>query len=325
VAYIKSQQAAVKGQLVVDAGNLLLDRKGGWRPKAAPAPEALARWKTRAEQIARVYQLMGVKGVAVGALDLVLGVPTLKALSAQHGLPLLSANLRSLQGERLFPASAVVMVGGIKVGIFGLTGDHGVFRDAIDRTAVQVGDLAPAIAEQVKALRGEGAQVVVALAAVGFAAAKALGESLKGVDFVIVSGTSRSVEALEKVGDAWVMESGAEGKSLGELKLHVKAGGAPTFEDLSERLILAKQIEQMRKNLGKIQAHAGGTDGTSDLAQRRLEGLERSLDRLKVRLHSANQKQPPGSFCTNVLVTMELSLPDDQEAAALLAPAAPPG
>jgi 2',3'-cyclic-nucleotide 2'-phosphodiesterase (5'-nucleotidase family) len=75
--------------------------------------------------------------VGVGPRDLRHGVQFLQSLVRETKLPVLCANLvdRST-GKRLFPATRVVTVRGVKVGLFALIGEHWDLGPARDSLAV---------------------------------------------------------------------------------------------------------------------------------------------------------------------------------------------
>ncbi|MFH2005540.1 MAG: hypothetical protein ABI333_03025 [bacterium] len=305
----------------MDAGNLLLYRKH-FRAGQAADEATLKRRTARAAAIAQVYAQMKFHGVALGATDLVLGLPALRALEREHRLPLLSANLQSTAGKRLFKANRLVTLGGVKFGIFGLTGEQNIARVKIDPAQFKLADPVKAAQAQVQELRKAGAQIVVALAAVGHQQARQVAEGVKGIDFMFVSGTGRHMDKAERVGTAWVTEMGREGKYIGHLSLYVRRGDL-TFEDLSERYQLAQRIDQLHKSLAGLRARMSQAEqsGRGDFLRRRLQTSESSIQRMQVQLHKANRVQPKGSFFTGVMTPVAMTLPQDPSVKALLAKA----
>jgi 2',3'-cyclic-nucleotide 2'-phosphodiesterase (5'-nucleotidase family) len=295
---------------VVDAGNLLLYRKQ-FRANA-PADEAtLKRRKARAAVIAQAYARMGVAGVAVGATDLALGLPVLQDLVRTHRLPLLSANLQSAAGRPLFPAHIITTVAGVKIGVFGLTGEKNIARIKIDPAKFKVADPVKTAQAQVKALRAKGAQLVVAIAAVGHEQASQVGKAVAGIDLLFVSGTGRHGERASRVGTAWMMEMSREGKYIGELSLYLR-GGSFQFEDLSDRFQIAGRLEHMDKSLRSLEQRlATFQGGNADFMQRRLQNTRNSKEQMMAQLYKANQVQPKGSFFTNVMKPVALTLKRD--------------
>lgn len=301
----------------MDAGNLLLYRKH-YRANAAADAKVLGRRKARAGLIAQAYKTMGAHAVAVGATDLVLGLPVLQDLVRTHQLPLLSANLQSAGGKRLFPAHKIVTVGGVKIGIFGLTGEKNIARVKIDPAQFKLADPIKTAQAQVKALRAKGAQLIVALAAVGNQQGRLVAEGAKGIDFLFASGTGRHGERATRVGTAWMMEMSREGKYIGYLSLYLK-DGKMQFEDLSERYQLAHRLARVDKSIGGLAKRLATFKGKNkEYMERRMQNSKNSKERMMVQLAKANQLQPKGSFFTNVMEPVALSLKREPSIKALI-------
>lgn len=301
----------------MDAGNLLLYRKH-YRPTLRADEAVLRRRKARAEVIAQAYVRMGAHAVAVGATDLALGLPVLQGLVRSHRLPLVSANLQSAAGRRLFPAHKIVTVGGVKIGIFGLTGEKNIARAKIDPKRFKLADPAESAKAQVAALRAKGAQIVVALAAVGHQQGRQLAELAKGIDFLFVSGTGRHGERASRVGTAWMMEMSREGKYIGHLTLHIKGSGLQ-FEDLSERYQLASRLARVDKSIKSIQQRLAKFQGKNqEYMERRMLNSKNSKERMMVQLAKANMVVPKGSFFTNVMKPVALTLTREPTIKALI-------
>lgn len=301
----------------MDAGNLLLYRKH-YRASVQADDAVLKRRKARAEVIAQAYARMGAHAVAVGATDLVLGLPVLRNLARMHRLPLVSANLQSAGGKRLFPAHKIVNVGGVKVGIFGLTGEKNIARAKIDPKQFKLADPAESAKAQVAALRAKGVQIVIALAAVGHQQGRQVAEAAKGIDFLFVSGTGRHGERASRVGTAWMMEMSREGKYIGHLSLHIK-GSKLQFEDLSERYQLANRLARVDKSIQSLERRLAKFQGKNkENMERRMQNSKNSKERMMVQLAKANKVTPKGSFFTNVMQPVALTLKREPTIKALI-------
>ena len=296
---------------MVDAGNLLLYRKQR-RPQAKVTPALESRLRARAELVAQIYVQMGVQAVAVGPLDLGLGLATLKKIARTHRLPLLSANLRDPAGRAVFPANKLITVGGIKIGIFGLTGAQRGYPAFTDAAVVKLEDATKAAQAQVKALRARGAQLVIALAALSNNPARAVALATPGIDFMFVSGTGRHSQKLDRWGGAWSVETAREGKYMGQLTLHVNKGKV-RFEDFSERFVLAQRIQQMKKRLDVLERRKQGSaaKGRGDWVERRLQKAKNSIAEMGAKLYKVNRQVPAGSFFANRLEPVSPALPQD--------------
>ncbi len=76
----------------------------------------------KADALLEVWSALGCRAMALGDLDLVIGVEELQRLSGQHGVPVLCANLEGPDGRRPFDSWIVLDQGDLKVGVFSLLG-----------------------------------------------------------------------------------------------------------------------------------------------------------------------------------------------------------
>jgi 2',3'-cyclic-nucleotide 2'-phosphodiesterase (5'-nucleotidase family) len=115
-SFLKQLRATGRDLLILDGGSSLfaLDE----RVKESELVEAVRK----AELIVEAYNRMGYRAMAVGSGDLAAGLEVLKKLEGKAKFPFLSANLVDKSTHApIFPTHAVVEVGGIRVGFFGLT------------------------------------------------------------------------------------------------------------------------------------------------------------------------------------------------------------
>ncbi len=311
VRFIQQKSKQANGSLIVDAGNLFIYRRE-FLMRGKQLPQITPKNLARADLIATIYENMKVAGIAVGAMDLALGTDPLKALARKHKLPLLSANLQTTAGRRIFPAHRVVTVAGVRFGLFGLTGTHRIYKNLVDPAKYKLADPIATAKAEVKALKAMGAKVVIALAAIGDAEARKLADAVPGIQFVFVSGTGRHRPTLEKHGSAYLTEMTREGKYIGYLTLNIR-GNDLTFQDASQRFVVAENLKRLEKSRESIMKRSKlrNRPNRGEWMQRRLQRLDGSLARLRIQLHQANQAQPKGSYVTNVLVPCKVTLPED--------------
>jgi len=193
---------------VLDAGNALF--------KSAATSDEQAR--KRAEFILRSMGELGTSAMAVGSRDLAAGPEFLKKAAARARVQLLSANLADGSGKLLFSASTKLSVGGVRVGLLGIS----PLQDADGirgRPPVQA-----ALAEARK-LRGK-VDLVIALAAVPYADALQLSkEAGSAVDFILQSHESRGTGIPQGDGRNFVIPTGERGRQLGRLELDLSGSG----------------------------------------------------------------------------------------------------
>ena len=100
-------------------GDLFLPQRGGLPRRQAARP--------RRDRAPRPPARVGVTGAwerprwLPGERDLAIGLPLLRRLAKQAGIPMLAANLYGRDGKRLFDADRIVDAAGIKIGVFGVS------------------------------------------------------------------------------------------------------------------------------------------------------------------------------------------------------------
>ena len=143
----------------------------------APAGDAVN------EAIARAMGAAGYDAMTPGERDFALGVEALAALRGKAGFPMLSVNAMSGEGTRLLTGSFITNKDGLRIGVFGLTG-------GVEAEGVTLADAAEAAQAAVETLRGEGCDLIIALARLGVdeegtAVARIVAEQVEGLNAVI--------------------------------------------------------------------------------------------------------------------------------------------
>jgi 2',3'-cyclic-nucleotide 2'-phosphodiesterase (5'-nucleotidase family) len=217
--------------LVVDAGNALFETAFTTDAKSRP----------KAELILKTMGEVKTAAMAAGARDLTLGPEFLAQTAHKAGVPVLSANLTK-DGKLLFPASTVVTVNGVKIGLLGIS----PVSEYFDRFPGLHADppVKAALAEARK-LRGK-VDLLVALAAIPWADALQLtkeGGSL--FDFIVESGESRGLGVMQRNDRGYLLSGGERGRGLDALELDLSPPGDGPLVDLGE----VDREAQRRRNL----------------------------------------------------------------------------
>jgi len=229
------RQAAEQGPLLLlDAGDTLFDsptqRTDRDDEKAALILSALGRTKTAA--------------MAVGDRDLVMGADWLVAHAKESGVPLLCANLRKEDGERPFLQRKLFEVGDAKVGVFAVFGKREGERPVPGLVAE---DPIAAATAQIAALRGEGADLVLALVH-GPTALQRDVAALSGLDMLVPSHDgSLSLPYRVRPETAWIVGAGKLGRSI--VKVRVALGGDGEWVDDGQRERLAEEKTGLARRL----------------------------------------------------------------------------
>jgi hypothetical protein len=232
---------------LVDAGNLFFPSKF----------DEIEREQhiLKARVLARVYRQLGAVAINVAASDLGNGSEFLKELQREGAVPLVSANVRPIDGGPAIAQSFVRTVGGIKIGITGVATPEAFGAE----TRVTAIEYAPILGGEVKALEKRGAEIIVVLAHVGDAGARELARAVPGIDVIIrAPGTpiDREPSAPVQTGGVIIAEAGSQGQHVGRLTLALAEGPVerPLFLDdagfdaakrrkLAERKIRAFEVE----------------------------------------------------------------------------------
>ncbi len=286
-ALVRRAQKGGAAVLLVDGGNLSYPADG------IPARRAEAA-DLKAAFLARELGKLPFGGSALGETDLARGPAKVQPKR-------LAANIA---GAPFVEPSRVRDVGGVKVGIFGLSDPHTVGLKAE----------VPAVAarREAEALRKAGAEVVIALAALDRPTARQVARSAP-IDFIVVGkGVDDGLPAAERVGDAYLVAAAVELQKVGRLEIVLRdgrlvdAGGPETTRLRSEEI--ARKLVDLDAQLA-----AWAKDGTADpafVAGKRKERDELEGERKRL---AASTWQPPatGSYFTNQLVPLRRVLPRD--------------
>lgn len=238
-SYIRQARFQHPSLLLVDGGNTLLgpeDKRG----------EAHERKQTleKAKVLVESYNRLGYHAMAIGNYDLMFSQAELEELRKLARFPFLSANLvDATTGETIFSPTAEVEVGGVKVGILGLTLEkfpqYYLDQGSPGRPLKLLGAIETA-KKHVPALR-EKCDVVIVLSLQDVATNRKLAEEVPGIDFLvdpmIELGNHKlwidDDKLLERAGETLILRMDAQGARLGTLDLTLGAAGRP-FVDLAD-------------------------------------------------------------------------------------------
>lgn len=194
------------------------------------------------EYAARTLGEIGYDAWTPGERELLHGPERMKKLASDFGIPVVSANIR-VNGKRLFDDHVIRKIGGVKVGITGVTGAEVLLSSKVGiragEEAVAAWDLADPnrSLQPVVASLSKSCDLVVVLAHMAPNEAKLLAESVPGIDVLVVGHVPGPGYDGERYGDAWVLRTGQKGQSVSRLELTVANRSIQTatavFEDLT--------------------------------------------------------------------------------------------
>ena len=152
----------------------------------------------------------GYDAMTPGGEELARGLDWLTALNGRLGFPLLSANLQDEEGGRLLSGSIIVEKDGLRMGIFGLSGET---------EEIPLADAAKSAQSAVSTLRGEGCDVVIALAYLGAdekgAAAVSLAGQAEGIDIIIDISAGAPADGLWTEDETLIVSGGEALETIG--------------------------------------------------------------------------------------------------------------
>lgn len=242
-----------------------------------------AQEEAKAQTLADILKGMGLVAFAPGKNDGAAGDDTLRALAARAGVEP-GSGAAGLPGAK----AVVRQVGTVKLGL----------------VTVGAGTEAPAdvVKREAAAARQGGAQVVVAVTAVGRGEAKRIAEAVPDLTAVVVGSVGGSGEAntstppAEQVGNVLILETGNHLQTLGVLDLFVREGSftfadATGLEDGRKREELGRRIQELR---GRI----AGWEKDGAVAKADLDARRADVARLEAERNALGLRPPPakGSF-----------------------------
>lgn len=173
----------------------------------------------------------------------------LKGLEAKLGYPILAVNVYHRDTRDLyFEPTAILERNGLRIGIVGVASniiqknmpprfwEGADFTDGIEETR-----------EHVKRLRKEGVDLVVVLSHLGYPQDIALLEQVEGIDLCLSGHTHNRVRSPKKVGEAYIIQSGALASAIGFLRLTVQRGKITDIQH--EYVLLDRSVKQDRAML----------------------------------------------------------------------------
>lgn len=285
--------------LLVDAGNALFETAFTSDAKSRP----------KAELILRTMGELKTAAMAAGMRDLTLGPDFLAQAARKAGVPVLSANLMK-DGKLLFPASTIVTVNGVKVGLLGVS----PVIEHLDRSPGVHGEppVKAALAEANK-LRGK-VDLLVALAAVPWPDALQLAkEGANLFDFILQSSESRGLGVMQRNDRGFILCGGERGRGLDALELDLSAPGNGPLVDVAEADRAAQRRRNLEVQIDSVKARVATErdPNTKKSFEQALASFQDQLQQLKKEDWEGKAK---GAHTVHLMVQyLEASVADDPE------------
>jgi hypothetical protein len=291
-AWIRQSGAAAPNAVVATAGPLFfMDPSLG--------AERADQDRAKAGTIARVLHTLGLAAFAPGMNDWADGGDGLAKLAGIAAAPAIVPARPPGSPSPPFVSVAVRDFGALKVGFVGY-GQPGAPPPA-----------SPSVEDAVKAgvddAKRQGANVLVALAAVGRGEAKRIADAVPELTAVVVGSAKSSGDANtvapqgERVGDVLIAQAGNHLQSVAVLDLFVREPAAPgqivKFADATG-LELAQQREDIVRRIDELHDKISAWEREKSVSAADLQARRQDLARLEAQRDQLDAKPPPakGSF-----------------------------
>lgn len=243
---------------------------------------------SQGENAVRVLNAAGYDAMVPGNHDFNYGMDRLRALAGRMDFPLLAANVLQ-DGKPAYTAHVVLERGGMRIGIFGLTTPDTSTQSNPDMIReVEFEDPAKAARVQVKALRQEGVDYIIALCHLGLEGQYASGQlarSVPGID-VIIDGHSHSLLPNgRKAGKTLIASTGEYLEHVGVVQLKQQGAAVAGLLDVEafsqkdagvEKLVAGLQRDTQRR----LRATVGSTRVRLDGEKQQVRTEETNLGNL---------------------------------------------
>ncbi len=187
---------------------------------------------SKGESIVTLMNLMKYDAMTPGNHDFNYGQTQLMTLAGKMAFPMVSANIKKADGSLLLDPYVIKEIGGLKVGIFGLSTPETAYKTHPNNVAgLTFTSPVDAAKAMVAELSGK-TDVIVCLSHLGLEegtayTSKSVAEAVTGIDVIIDAHSHTSLPEGMKVGSTLIAQTGDYDKNLGMVELTV-AGGAVT-------------------------------------------------------------------------------------------------
>lgn len=220
---------------------------------------------TEGETMINLMNLVGFNAMVPGNHDFNYGYERLLELKDMAEFDMVAANVSNEKdGTLYFKPYTIKEIDGIKVGIFGLATDETKFKSHPKNTeGIKFLNVIKVAEDMVKELKGEGADIIIALSHLGIEGtttltSKEVAENVEGIDLIV---DGHSHEILNKVvGDTLIVQADSYTRNIGRVDLEIKDGKMSkkmatlfTYEE-AQKLTPDPVIEEAIKKIEVINA-----------------------------------------------------------------------
>ncbi|MBW1636616.1 MAG: hypothetical protein JRJ68_10120 [Deltaproteobacteria bacterium] len=241
---------------------------------------------TVAKTIIQSYSAMGYDAIAVSASDLTAGKDFFES-SAENHYPWTSVNIFDSSGKALFKPYIVKDIGGLTVGVVGITG-----QSSQNSQWAVIKDWQGPLRRQLQDLESL-ADIVVLLSNLPSSDIHSIVQLFPQIDLIITADRKRGNLSPSISGNSLISQTGARGKYLGQLSIKFRKSGR-WYSDNSRKIeVIEDRIKSVDNQIGKLQKQNDKQGNTAGRIKKLItvkSDLEQNLATEKSsRINSSNQ------------------------------------
>ena len=257
---------------------------------------------SKADTIAATMKTLGLAGFAPARNEWAADGNTAASLVDRAGAPMLGADLSA---GTLPKRWTLRTIGNVKLGIVGVAAPDKADKAKTPLEGVTSSPPIPAVKEAVAALKKEGAQAIVVLAAVGRGEAKRIADDNPELLAILVGSTGESGDTNtkaappEQIGDVLVVETANHLQTVGVLDLYVrdpKPGptGLLRFAD-GTGLERMRKRQELSERIDGLRAKIATWENDRSIAPADLDARKADVSRLEAERDALEKSPPPAS------------------------------
>ena len=286
---------------------------------------------------------MNTDAVTLGDRDLALGVSLLTDLHKRAKYPWLVANLQSAEtGEPVFETRVIKEVAGVKVGLLGVTLPTSITGITAGATAPwRITDPTIAAVREAKALRSEGAEIIIVLSHLAEKEQRTLADQMSVATAILGGQGVRMLQHPENRSGIFIAEPSIKGKYLSVMTLHVWEGkeASTPFVDRYRKTGLKDRVAQLsgriasyerlveRREKEEAEEKAKGDVPEDDRAKKlrrvtnvdhlkkQLVKLQTERQQLQLELDDAAEVDASANYMSYELFAVDIHHPDEPKVA----------
>jgi len=204
---IKKERARAKNTLTTFGGDLL-------------SPSVMSGL-TKGAQMVELFNAIGVDAAGLGNHEFDFGPDILRQRISQSTFPWIATNTEEVDGKPFGGTRRLIVkqFEGLKVGIFALLAEETAYL-ANTRGKVKFADIFGAAKGAVKALREQGADIVIAITHLDFAKDRALARKVRGIDVILGGHDHHALSAYED--GTLIVKAGSDAHFLAVVDLEIE-------------------------------------------------------------------------------------------------------